>query len=554
MQPLSDEERQARRDGWGIYRYVPTSPTKDKPYINDQRAFHQSQAKIRIIIGPNRAGKTTPAVAELAAHCLGEDYPDWFRASNVTPKPPMTVWMSSPKFPESIVDDARLKRLFRGYYFVDPETRDRTWMPPLIPPSFLKNPSCLDLKNNKVFETKNDFAVVLKSANQKTTASAGEEPELIFVDEMTDTDIWSEYLGRVSTSRYCRIIHVLTDSGDGTQTDYLDWLKGKGEELGLVEFFRFSHENPHIDDSHHDETLSLLSPTQYRIRRQGQTAGEVARCYPFANRWHQDYDPLKPEVPNPYGWHGNWIPKNQCFEIPKHWTRYVVHDPGITNPGACAWIAVEPGVENCYVYRGLYWREPHSAFIETVRDIFEATGGERIRVFFVDPKAIKQRMQFGFSAPKERTKIALYNAVSSKLLGRPFRWALAPPSIEAMIRPTRIAYLTAMLDPGNTAVPMMWFFDDGSEGMEALKNEFDKYHWAATPKGRADNPDRPVKKHDHFIWALEVCAAMGFRWFADEGDDHSVVPIRRDPGDPTGKIREFMESDKYEDFGKTAFM
>jgi len=552
MQPLTDEERQARRDGWGIYRYTPTRPTREKPFINDQWAFHQSLAKIRVIIGPNRAGKTTPAVAEPAALLLNEDYPEWWGwAPNCTPKSPLTIWMSSPKLPDSIIGDARLKRMFKGFWLTDTKTGERTWTPPMIPPSHLKDPDHLDRVNIRTLETVNGDAIIVKSSKQAPSASAGEEPDLIVVDEPTEPGIWYEYVARVAQRRDARIIHILTDNAENSQTDYLDWLRK--DHKGNVEFFRFSHENPHIDDSHHEDVLSLLPPEQKRIRRHGDTTIEARRCYPFANRWHEDNDVRKPEILNPYGGHGNWIPRSKIFPIPKHWTRYIVHDPGITNPGACGWIGVEPGVENCYVYRGLYWQEPHPAFIDTVREIFEATGPEKIRAALIDPKAMKQRMQFGFSAPRERTKIALYNSVSSKLLGRPFRWALAPPSIELMTRPSRIAYLTAMLDPRNTSVPMMWFFDDGSEGMNSLKNEFDKYHWAATPKGRADNPDKPVKKHDHFIWAVEVCAAMGFHWYPDEGDDFSVMPTPFNPNDPDGKLKEFMEGDKAQDFGKATY-
>lgn len=556
MQPLTDEEKKHRRETWGVYRYQPTFPTKERPFINDQLAFHQSLAKIRVIIGPNRAGKTTPAVHEPAAMVTmgdGGDPPDWWgRPRSLTPRSPLTLWLASPKLPELPIGDARLKRLFIGFWYTDPKTGERMFAPPLIPRSHLKNPECLDQRNVTIIETKNNDIFVLKSSHQKPSSSAGEEPDCILVDEKTDPLVWYEFVARVSQRPDAFIIHVLTDDAENNETDYLNYLK-PGVEDGTVEFFRFNHENPHIDTTHHERVLSLLPPEQRRVRRSGERLGEVRQVYPFANEWRRGFVHTGEPYKNQFGGDGNWVPKIHWPKITPAWTRYVIHDPGETNPAACAWIAVEPGLNNLWVYRGLYWPEPYANFIDTVREIFEATGEERIRAFFMDPKYGKRKMQFGFDAPKDRRRIDLYNAESSKLLGRRFRWAMAPPSIERMWRPTRSSYLKAYLDP-RTQAPMMWFLDDGSPGMEALKTEFTLYRWAASPKGRTSNPDVAVKKHDNFIYCIEVAASMGLQWYPPDGEELSVLRSKRDMADPDGKLAEFMEGGYVHGFNELEFL
>lgn len=553
--PLTEQEKKDRRDSWGIYRYRPTQPTRDKPHINDQVGFHQSLAKIRVIIGPNRAGKTTPSVAEFGGLVLNEDYPDWWGWSpNATPKSPLTLWLSSPILPESVASDARLKRLFIGFWLTDPLTGERTWTPPLIPPSHLKDPGVLERSRPRIIETVAGDVFVIKSSRQAPEASAGEEPDLILVDEPTEPGVWYEYVGRVSQRPESRIIHVLTDASEGMKTDYLDYLKG-AEHEGLVEFFRFTDANPHIDNLHHEQVLSLLPPEQKRIRRGGETTAEVRRCYPFANRWHKDRDQKKPEILNPYGGRGNWIPKDKCFPIPSKWTRYVIHDPGITNAAAAAWIAAEPGLNNLYIYRGLYVPEPPSDLMEMCRMIFEMTGDDQIRTFFIDPKSAKFPMQWIGNGPKEMKRLDLYDAASSRLTGRRFRWAKAPASIERMKKESRIAALTAYLNTDNGSCPNMWFFDDGSFGMEhGLKFELDKYQWGAAAKGRTNNPVAPVDKHNHFIYCIEVAAAMQLGWFPDDGDSFSVIPRKVNPVDPDGYLGGFMDGGFAEDFGKQEWL
>lgn len=556
MQSLTDEERKLRRETWGVYRYTPTAPTKERPFINDQRAFHQSLAKIRIIIGPNRAGKTTPAVNEPAAMLAGGDggdYPEWWGyPKDQTPKTPLTIWLSSPKLPDLPIGDARLKRLFIGFWFTDPATGERIWMPPLVPRSHLKSPACLDQKGVQTIETINQDIIVLKSAHQLPGSSAGEEPDLILVDEKTDPLVWYEYVARVSQNQHARIIHVLTDDADDNQTDYLAYLKNA--DPADVEWFRFGPDNPHIDTVHHERVMNLLPPEQKRVRRKGETMAEVRRCYPFANEWRKGFVHTGEVYRNEFGGSGNWVPSHHWPKIDKNWTRYVIHDPGETNPGACAWIAAEPGLNNLWVYRGLYWPEPYANFIDTAREIFDATGDELIRMFMMDPKYGKRHLQFGMDAPRERKRIDLYNAVSSRLLGRPFRWAMAPSGIERMQRSVRIAHLRAYMDPRNNAVPMLWILDDGSPGLEALKTEFDLYRTATSPKGKEANPDRPVKKWDNFIYCLEVAAAMGLQWFPPDGEEMSVLRLKRDMADPDRKLADFMESGNAEGWNETTFM
>lgn len=555
MQPLSEEEKRIRRDSWGVHRYTPTRPTKDKPHVNDQWAFHKSLAKIRVIIAPNRAGKTVAAVHDGAALLLNEDYPDWWGwPEGMTPTSPLTIWLASPKLPDLPIGDARLKRMFVGFWFTDPQSGEKKWMPPLIPLSHLRFPRCIEQKGVTTIETVNRDIVVLKSSHQMASSSAGEEPDLIIVDEKTDPLVMNEFIARVSQRRDARMIICLTDDAENNETEYLDNLR-RGVASGLVEFFEWSHENPHIDQEHHDQVMQLLSAEQYRVRRGGERLGDVRRCYPFANEWHEGFKTNKaPVVLNQFGGHGNWIPANRWPKITDKWTRYVVHDPGETNPAACAWIAAEPGLANLFVYRVMHWPEPYANFRDTVKEIFDATGDEKIRVFFMDPKYGKRHMQFGFDAPKERRRVDLYNKVSSELLGRSFRWALAPSGIEKMRRSTRIASLKAYMNPNVKSIPMMWFIDDGSKGMAALKTEFNLYRWAASAKGRTANPDTPVKKHDNIIYCLEVAASMGFQWFPPDGEELSVLRLPVNPADPDNKLRDFMEGPFAEGWNESRYM
>lgn len=541
---LDEAEIARRKESWSIFKYQPMRPTEDRPHTNDQWGFHQDPSLVRVIEGANRGGKTICLTAEIAALMHGPPYPDWFAwgKSSTCPKPPVVVWLFMPIFPKLASSDARLRKLFFGFNSIDPYSKGELWTPPFIPDECLRNPKLLHSPDPQVFEHKNGSVLSLKSDHQDTRALASEEVHLIALDEPASNAGFYEIVPRLKTHRGSRMIYGMTNTADDGMTDHLDTVR-KSPNCKIFVFGRGG--NIHEDVDHSANVMELLPEEERLVREDGKSKAEVLRCYPdvFLHRRRNFLGEYEgDEVLNPWGGHGNFIPKPMCFEIPKNWTRYVVHDPGTTNPSATVWFAVEPGTEDIYAYRCLFFENPPVDTDDVVRPIFEMSVGERIVNWSMDPRGgTFPQKTCGAKQLKGRRLIDFYNMSSSRILGRKFYWSLAPSRMWAIGKTARIVALAAYLNPFNKSVPNFWIFDDGTHGMDKVKFEFGKYRKSRVKDGKSNNPEYAVAKNDNSIYCCEVAANVGFRYIPVTDDLPVMGPIKYRQRPITEEMDRFME-------------
>lgn len=484
---------------WQIRKYRPIAPTKENPEYNDGLGFHQDRSQVRVILGANRSGKSQAILAELAAVALGRPFPWWFNWDKEnSPEPPLTIWLVVNQFPSNAAADARIKKLYFGERYL---TRDKRWIwaGAFIPEAAIakRSPDWSEVV------LKNGTTISVKSSEQKVLAFASANVDLIVVDEPTTSEIWGEIVSRLVAAPYSRIIHGLTDIYD--TTDYLDSiLENIDNGLDAARFDFTTAGNPHTDRTHAEKTFKLQSREARLVREMGMRKSEVLRCYPKIERWI-DEGTLQ-VVKNFQGGTGNFI---RPFAIPKNWTRYVVHDPGV-KLAAAVWFAVEPGTNDIYAYRAVVLNNPGGNVNRVCEIMNRANNGDEIQRWYMDPKAAKHTPRTYVYAATKST-IDVYQRNSEKY---GIRWSMGPPSLENYARVSRINALTAYLDPQDKSTPMMYFFDvkDGLDpdkgigGMQELKYQFRKYKY--DPKNR----EKPMKGNDDGPYCCEAAAVIGLRW------------------------------------------
>lgn len=522
---LDDPEIQRRYRDWHVFKYSPCS--KEEGY-NDQAGFHQSRAKVRLILGSNRSGKTQAMMAEVAAVALGFPYPWWFGWDHDLPSH-LTIWVIVQQFPKNAAADARIKKLYIGENYL---TRDRRWVfaGPLIPPEMIQHHN-LDYTEVLLW---NGNTISIKSNEQKQGSFASNQVDLICVDEPTEANKWRELISRMAAVPHSRLIHGLTDVTD--TSEYLDqMLDTEDPELDFDQFHFTTAGMPHTDRENAAKVFKFQTKDQRQITELGLRPSDLARCYPHVFRWLDQGTGR--EIKNFDGGTGNWI---KPFKIPHEWTRYCIHDPGV-NVGAAVWFAIEPGTQNIFAYRCCHMKNPGGNVQWVIDSIHRANQGDEITRWYMDPKAAKQTPRNYIWASRDSTIVA-YQRYSDRY---GIQWLEGPANLENYRRESRITILTSYLNPRDNSKPMMYFFDvkdgldvdKGLDGMPALKYEFKKFR-------RDDKTKKPISKHSDGIYCCEAAAVIPLRWRGNTTAENGWqrVAVRRDP------IEQFMNGGEAENW------
>ena len=308
----------ARRQIEAINLYEPLPIQKD---------FHDCMCPIRLIRGSNRSGKTVSAAVEFAravtgrdpherypakdgrAYCVGKDqkhhgevtYRKLFRAGAF-----------------KIIRDEHT-RVFRAFRPWDDKDKAREKQakpaPPLIPPRLIKSVSW-DKKNEGI-----PSKVVLRNGWEiNFLSSLGKPPQGMDVDvvwfdeEIVDSDWFPEMQTRLPDREGRFWWSATPQSG----TDRLLELhlrceaeeeerRRSGAEPTAKEFIVLLKDNPHIKDAAKRLMEQSLSDAERSVRVDGEFAIHGRKVYPeFRKAVHLI----------PY------------FDIPSHWTNYMIVDPG----------------------------------------------------------------------------------------------------------------------------------------------------------------------------------------------------------------------------------
>jgi hypothetical protein len=316
-----------------------------------QEEFHRSPAPERLLRGSNRGGKTLPAAVEVARAVTGQDphgkFPKEDGRCRVVGKDGKHLGqvLYRKLFRAGafrIIRDAATRQ-WRAYRPWDAADRARAAearpAPPLIPPRAVQSIAWENKKESQpsVVTLHNGWEIVFYSSLGKPPQ--GTDDDLVWFDEeVVDPDWYPESSARL-LDRRGRFVWSATPQA-GTEQLYAIHERAEDERgrprPRVTEHIVLLEDNPHIDEDQKRLLAEKLSEEEYQVRIAGEFALLSFKVFPeFAAFTHT------------VAW----------FEIPRHWTRYAVIDPG-RQICAVLFAALPPPEEGrkVYLFDELYLR------------------------------------------------------------------------------------------------------------------------------------------------------------------------------------------------------
>lgn len=440
----------------------------------NQRAFHASTARTRLVFGGNQSGKS---------RCVAQEIKWWLEESH--------PYRETPLRPKIYVVSADYRTLGEGVFrhlLGDPGhktpailhewdiVRYGTYIPGTTMPSWFlhRNGGVVNLISGEGGE----------KARQKVQAAA---IDLCCVDEEVPGDMWQELMAR-----------RLTYGGEVTVSATLvrseEWLIDLEEraETGDKEVFmvrldtKRAVDRGHIDRLAYEEMEGTLSEQEIHVRLRGGSRKRQGLVYPEFGKDH---------IVEPY-------------DIGVNWTRFCGIDPG-RRTCAVIWGAVDPDGK-IHIYREGYFR--NATYHEVAKYIQHVEGwvahpktdelviGEKTEILqnrWVDPHAYDH-------AVSGQPGVATLLAGDYRIYTSP-----APNAVHYGIEKVH-QYLRKGMDD----TPGLVVF----KTCVNLIREMRGYKWVDDTKGGAlthSRKDQPVKRNDHACDALRYMLAGGVKFHKD---------------------------------------
>jgi hypothetical protein len=407
----------------------------------------------------------------------------------VVPLGPQHAWIIKQKLPENLPQDAILQNLWFGGQYYDPDLDQQIRRPPIIPKrmqaGYDKNAHVGTLTNGSTFQ--------IKSIEQSVDKFASENPDVIWMDEPSTTAAWMELQYRLVRNKNAHVIMTLTPAS--VHASYLDELVNGNDDRVLVEEL-WTENNHYMSPEHLQYVIDNTPEDQREMRLHGKLAHLSGLIY---HEWD------------------NWV---EPFVIPDSWSRYVVHDPGISNPAATLWMAVSPQRE-LFCYDCDYDTSKKSNIRDLCDRILAKSAGQPIVRWYIDPFAAAQRVPSAADPRNEETIAHLYRSCGVPV-------TLAPRQQELAGRWQRINVAKLCIDTKNKRHPNVFAFN--SKKMDPLRKELRLYRWETneTAKRERNLPDQPHKQHDHLMYCLETACALASRGAITHLTPHELGEIEQD--------------------------
>lgn len=195
----------------------------------------------------------------------------------------------------------------------------------------------------------------------------------------------------------------------------------------------------------------------------------------------------------------------QPFPIPSDWPRYMAIDPGLRNPTAGLWVAVDPD-DTLYVYDEYYVSE--KIIKEHAEAILRREQGQKIYLRLIDPSSSGRNFITKTSNRDEYARYGIH---------------CVPARNDLQIGMDRVAKL---LTPGEkTGAPGIFFFSTLTHTLEEIRN----YRWQEIYGSRQnDPPEKPVKRSDHLMDCLRYIAMAEPVYIMPEQEKPKHEPYRWD--------------------------
>lgn len=350
--------------------------------------FHASNAPIRIVDGSNQAGKTLAVLMELCLAVAGLDphgkYPrSGGRAIVVGYKEKHLgdpLWRKLTREGEfKLIQDEQTKE----WRSVRPDPANprqldpydvaycEKWRdaPPLLPPRLIKGRVAYAKKSQEipaVFNTTTDWRVEFMSSFE--APPQGRQLHMaVFDEELYKSHIWLNEIAPRMCKEGGRVIWGATPQTGGIAL----WQQREKAESGNPYVHRTTlliEDNPYISEEAKRIFYETLTDEQERaVRYHGEYALIGRQVY-------GTYDPM--------GIHGC-----EPFEIPDHWSRYGVVDPG-TQALWCLFVAVDPEEAHLWVYDG--FKIAKAERMQWAHEVKRRSLGRPFQAFLIDRQAGRQ--------------------------------------------------------------------------------------------------------------------------------------------------------------------
>jgi hypothetical protein len=482
-----------------------------------QEEFHKSHARMRLVRGSNRAGKTLSAAVEVARAVTGTDpYDKYVREDGIG----FVVGKDQKHLGQVIY-----KKLFRpGALRIirDKDTGEwrafRPWdmrdalrkseakpAPPLIPDRYIKTIAWENKKENvpNLVKFVNGWELYFFS-------SLGKPPQgsvinlFWFDEELVDPNWFPETWARVTDFGGVGMWSATPQAG----TDQLYELhesaerqKERGDKRPTVEeFVTLLDDNPHISDQAKKDFASTMSDEEIRVRIGGDFAVSSFKVYP-------EFTMLLHGLDYPMG------------GIPKHWTRYAAIDPG-HQVCAVLFAAVPPPEEGDRVilYDELYLHECNAVmFAEGMK--LKSRDGE-FYAFVIDAHmGIHTELGSGRTVAEQYMTALREAGVASQTTGSGFVFG----SDNVLAGISAVHSLMRVREDGTTRLKVV------RDACPNLEWEIKRYHKRRDKNGVSEMPNQ--KKNNHLMDALRYLAML-------EPKYHAPRTVKREA---SGAVRAYRE-------------
>jgi phage terminase large subunit-like protein len=333
--------------------------------------------------------------------------------------------------------------------------------------------------SDRILEFKNESIIGFKSYDSGWEKYQGTAKHLIWCDEEASYDIYQEILVRLVDFKGDFICTETPLQGMSWTYDEIWENRDTNPDLGVWVIPTFENQE-NLPEGEIERMIATMPAEVVEARVHGRFIEFAGLIYKEFRRAIHCVEP---------------------FDIPKTWTRVRAIDPGVNNPTACLWVAIDRD-NNFWVYDEYY--ESEKTVAENAKNIKTQSGKDEINLTLIDPTAVNRSPVDKVSVREAYQREGIFTKPGSR-------------DVQARIDAVK---QRLRLNP-KTEKPTIYFFSH----LRHIFREIERYRWD-TYRHRAEehNPkEKPRKVMDHLCNDLEyICAEDPINTSGYEDADRKV--------------------------------
>jgi hypothetical protein len=315
----------------------------------------------------------------------------------------------------------------------------------------------------------------------------GEGLDLLILDEaaQVNLDVWDTYLEPTLVDRKGRALFITTPRGYNWIYDL--WMEGSsklGQEAGWARSHIKTADNPYIDADDLEDKRRRTDPATFRQEYEASFEAKKGVVYSdFSDTYTHK---------GGHCFNSSDVDHESYIRISDQWTHYRAIDPGLANPTAVVWAAVDPK-GNVYVYDEY---SLSGALVKEHAMNIAAKTHDPVLTSFIDPKAAARNDETGHTTQENYAKYGIYTTPAVNDI---------PYGIQKVAE-----YLRAAKEDTPVSPAVYIAYDKCPE----LRKHLVQYEWDENRSVTIaqNDPDRPRKYNDHLPDALRYLLAMSPRY------------------------------------------